>query len=67
MSIIDYILPEDRAEYDAIISRAAEVKKNTPVERKARGPMTDEQKEKLVEGKLNKMKAKLAEMRAKRG
>jgi hypothetical protein len=44
MSIIDYILPEDQAEYAAIIERAAEAKANAPKERKPRAPMTAEQK-----------------------
>ena len=42
-SIIDYILPEDKAEYMAIIERAAEAKANAPKERKPRAPMTEEQ------------------------
>ena len=43
-SIIDFILPEDQAEYRAIIERAAEAKANAPKERKPRAPMTEEQK-----------------------
>ena len=63
-SIIDYILPEDQAEYTAIIERAAEAKANAPKERKPRAPMTDEQKLKMTEGRLAKLQAKLAALRA---
>ena len=63
-SIIDYILPEDQAEYAAIIERAAEAKANAPKERKPRAPMTDEQKVKMTEGRLAKLQAKLAALRA---
>ena len=40
-SIIDYILPEDQAEYRAIIERAAEAKANAPKERKPRAEAQD--------------------------
>jgi hypothetical protein len=63
-SIIDYILPEDQAEYRAIIERAAEAKANAPKERKPRTPMTDEQKLHMAEGRLAKLQAKLAALRA---
>lgn len=63
-SIIDFILPEDQAEYTAIIERAAEAKANTPKERKPRAPMTVEQKIKMDEGRLAKLQAKLAALRA---
>ena len=64
MSILDYILPEDQAEYTAIIERAAEAKANAPKERKPRAPMTVEQKIKMDEGRLAKLQAKLAALRA---
>ena len=63
-SIIDFILPEDQAEYRAIIERAAEAKANAPKERKPRAPMTEEQKLKMDEGRLAKLQAKLAAIRA---
>lgn len=63
-SIIDYILPEDQAEYAAIIERAAEAKANAPKERKPRAPMTTEQKVKMTEGRLEKLQKKLAALRA---
>lgn len=63
-SIIDFILPEDQAEYRAIIERAAEAKANAPKERKPRAPMTEEQKLKMDEGRLAKLQAKLAALRA---
>lgn len=64
MSIIDFILPEDQENYRAIIERAAEAKANAPKVKKVRGPMTTEQKAKMVEGKLAKLQAKLAALRA---
>lgn len=63
-SIIDFILPEDQAEYRGIIERAAEAKANAPKERKPRTPMTEEQKLKMDEGRLAKLQAKLATLRA---
>ena len=66
-SIIDFILPEDQAEYSAIIERAAEAKANAPKERKPRAPMTTEQKIKMDEGRLAKLQAKLAALRANNG
>lgn len=63
-SIIDFILPEDQAEYKAIIERAAEAKANAPKERKPRAPMTAEQKMKADENRLAKLTAKLAALRA---
>lgn len=63
-SIIDYILPEDQAEYKAIIERAAEAKANAPKERKPRAPMTEAQKLKMDETRLAKLQAKLAALRA---
>ena len=63
-SIIDYILPEDQAEYTAIIERAAEAKANAPKERKPRAPMTTEQKIKMTDGRIAKLQAKLALLRA---
>lgn len=63
-SLIDFILPEDTELYKAIIERAAEAKANAPKERKPRAPMTEEQKIKMNEGKLAKLQAKLAALRA---
>lgn len=64
-SLIDYILPEDQEKYKAIIERAAEAKANAPKERKPRKPMTIEQKIKMDENRLAKLKAKLDALRAK--
>lgn len=64
-SLIDYILPEDQEKYKAIIERAAEAKANAPKERKPRKPMTIEQKIKMDENRLAKLKAKLEALRAK--
>lgn len=65
MTIIDYILPEDQELYKQIIERAAEAKANAPkAQRAPRGPMTEEQKIKMAEGKLAKLQAKLEALRA---
>lgn len=64
VSIIDYILPEDREEYKAIIERAAEAKANAPKERKPRAPRTIEQQIKSDESRLAKLQAKLQALRA---
>ena len=66
MSIIDYILPEDKATYNEIVARAAAYKAAHPAERAPRGPMTEEQKDKMELGRLNKMKQRLADMKAKK-
>jgi len=64
MSIIDYILPEDKDAYLAIIERAAEAKANAPKERKLRAPLTKEQQLKMTEKKLLKFQEKLAALKA---
>jgi hypothetical protein len=64
MSIIDYILPEDKDAYLAIIERAAEAKANAPKERKLRAPLTKEQQVKMTEKKLLKFQQKLAALKA---
>lgn len=64
MSIIDYILPQDKDAYLAIIERAAEAKANTPKERKPRAPLTKEQQLKMTENKLLKFQQKLAALKA---
>ena len=63
-SIIDFILPEDQATYQAIIERAAEAKANAPKERKPKAPLTVEQKIKRDENRLAALQAKLAMLRA---
>ena len=64
-SIIDYILEEDKAEYMAIIERAAEAKANAPKkERAPRGPLTTEQKLAQTDKRIESLKAKLATLRA---
>lgn len=66
-SIIDYILPEDQELYRQIIERAAEAKANTPKERKPRTPISPEQRLKMDEKRLIKLKEKLAALRAAAG
>ena len=67
-SIIDYILEEDKAEYMAIIERAAEAKANAPKkERAPRAPLTNEQKIAQADKRIDNLKAKLAMLRAAQG
>ncbi len=61
-SLIDYILPEDQEKYRAIIERAAEAKANAP--KAPRKPLSEEQKIKMDERRLEKLKAKLEAARA---
>ena len=63
-SIIDFILPEDKEQYLAIIERAAEAKANAPKERKPRAPMTREQKIAADTKRLAKLQEKLAALMA---
>lgn len=64
MTLIDYILPEDRADYEAIIERASLAKANAPKVVKPRAPMSDETKAKMIENRLAKLQAKLEALRA---
>lgn len=66
-SIIDFILPEDQATYQAIIERAAEAKANAPKERKPRAPLSEEQKTKMDMNRLAKLKAKLEALQSAQG
>lgn len=64
-SLIDYILPEDMDNYKALIERAAEAKANAPkAPRAPRKPLSLEQKIKMDENRLEKLKAKLQAARA---
>lgn len=63
-TLLDFILPEDVENYKAIIERAAEAKANAPKEPRKRAPMTEVQKVKMAEGRLEKLQAKLAALRA---
>lgn len=64
---IDYILAEDREDYNAIIGRAAEAKANAPKIPTIRKPISDERKIKMTENRLEKLMAKLAALRADNG
>lgn len=64
-SIVEYISEEDYARYNELLDMAAEAKKNAPKpERKPRGPMTNEQKIKLAEGRKAKAQALLDKLLA---
>ena len=69
MTILDYILPEDRDKYLEIIDRAAAAKAEAKAAKAAapkapRKPATPEQKAKRLENSLAKLQAKLAALRA---
>ena len=64
-SLVDYISEEDYPRYQELLNKAEQAKANAPkAERKPRGPMTQEQKVKLAEGRLAKAKAKLGALLA---
>lgn len=64
-NLIDFILEEDYARYQELVAKAMENKKNAPKpERKPRGPLTNEQKIKMMEGRKAKLEAQLAALMA---
>lgn len=64
-NLIDFILEEDYARYQELVAKATENKKNAPkLERKPRGPLTNEQKIKMMEGRKAKLEAQLAALMA---
>lgn len=63
-NVVDYIADDKYDRYNELLDIAAENKKNTPRKVPVRGPMTDEQKKKMAEGKLAKLQAKLDAMMA---
>lgn len=64
-TLVDYILPEDYDRYNELLAKAEEIKANTP--RKARGPMTVEQKTKMAKARLEKAQAALDALLAGQG
>ena len=64
-TLIDYISEENYARFNEILANCEERKKNAPKpERKPRGPMTVEQRKKLIEAKLAKAQKQLEELLA---
>ena len=64
-NLVDFILEEDYARYQELVAKAMENKKNAPKpERKPRGPLTNEQKIKMMEGRKAKLEAQLAALMA---
>lgn len=64
-NLVDFILEEDYARYQELVAKATENKKNAPKpERKSRGPLTNEQKIKMMEGRKAKLEAQLAALMA---
>lgn len=56
-TFIDYMSEEEYNRYNELLAKAAEAKANAPKVRKPRGPMTIEQKKKLVEARVAKAQA----------
>lgn len=56
-TLVDYILPEDYDRYNELLAKAEELKAAAP--KKARGPMTVEQKTKMAKARLEKAQAAL--------
>lgn len=64
-NLVDFILEEDYARYQELVAKATENKKNAPKpKRKPRGPLTNEQKIKMMEGRKAKLEAQLAALMA---
>lgn len=64
-NLVDFILEEDYARYQELVAKATENEKNAPKpERKPRGPLTNEQKIKMMEGRKAKLEAQLAALMA---
>lgn len=64
-NLVDFILEEDYARYQELVAKATENKKNAlKPERKPRGPLTNEQKIKMMEGRKAKLEAQLAALMA---
>lgn len=67
-ALIEYLSEEDYARYNELLDLAEEAKANAPKpERKARGPLTAEQKMKAAEARLAKAQAALEALLAAQG
>lgn len=64
-TLIDYISEENYVRFNEILANCEERKKNAPKpERKPRGPMTVDQKRKMLQAKLEKAQKQLEELLA---
>lgn len=64
-TLVDYILDEDYERYQELLTMAEELKAKAPkAERKPRGPMTNEQKVKMTQKRIEAAQAKLAALLA---
>ena len=63
--LIDYMSTEDYNRYNELLAKANEAKANAP--RKARGPMTTDQKKKMLEARMAKAQAALDALLASEG
>ena len=59
-TLFDYMTEEDYNRYNELLAKATEAKANAPkAPRKPRGPMTNEQKAKMTEGRIKKLQEQL--------
>ena len=59
-SLVDYISDEDYPRYQELLNKAEQLKAAAPkAERKPRGPMTNEQKAKMLEARMKKYQEQL--------
>lgn len=64
-NIVDFISEEDYPRYNELLDKAAKAKAEAPKKPRApRGPMTDEQKKKVLESRLAKAQAALDKLLA---
>lgn len=63
--LIDYMSTEDYNRYNELLAKANEAKANAP--RKVRGPMTTDQKKKMLEARMAKAQAALDALLASEG
>lgn len=63
--LIDYMSTEDYNRYNELLAKANEAKANTP--KKVRGPMTTDQKKKMLEARMAKAQAALDALLASEG
>lgn len=64
-NIVDFISEEDYPRYNELLDKAAKAKAEAPKKPRApRGPMSDEQKKKLLAGRIAKAQAALDKLLA---
>ena len=67
-TLIDYISEADYPRYEELLNKAREAKANAPkAPRKAKGPMTNEQKAKMAKARAAKLQAQIDALLAAQG